>query len=278
MKKFLLIALLVPILFGCDNKKKEYETLSARYDSLLVIGFTKDTALIGYMEAFNDIQSNLDSIMIAEMIISQSTSMEGEVQPDVRAKINRDINMILEKLQQNKNTIAALRSKMKSSNNQVTVLDEMIERMNRQQEKKDVEIVELTERLERMDIQIDVLTAEGEAKAQTITEQTTALNTAYYVMGTKKELREQNIITMEGGFVGIGREKKVKDDFDPEYFTRVDITKFTSIPILQKKAEIITIHPSKSYKLYGEKSVDSLVITNAKDFWSASKYLVIVID
>ena len=278
MKKFILIALLVPILFGCDNKKKEYETLSARYDSLLIIGFTKDTALIGYMEDFNAIQANLDSIMVAEMIISQSTGTEGEVQPDVRAKINRDIYMILEKLQQNKNTLAALRSKMKSSNNRVTVLDEMIERMNRQMEQKDAEITELGERLELLNFQMDTLRAEAKANAQTISEQTAKLNTAYYVIGTKKELRDQNIITMEGGFVGIGRNKKIKDDFDAEYFTRIDITQFHSIPILHKKADIITIHPSESYKLYGEKSVDSLVILNAKDFWSASKYLVIVID
>ena len=279
MKKFILIALLIPILFGCDNKKKEYEALSARYDSLLIIGFTKDTALIGYMEDFNAIQANLDSIMVAEMIISQSTgSTEGEVQPDVRAKINRDIYMILERLQQNKNTLAALRSKMKSSNNRVTVLDEMIERMNRQMEQKDAEINELGERLERLNFQMDTLRAEAAANVQTISEQTAKLNTAYYVMGTKKELRDQNIITMEGGFVGIGRNKKIKDDFDAKYFTRIDITKFHSIPILHKKADIITIHPSESYKLYGEKSVDSLVITNAKEFWSASKYLVIVVD
>ena len=278
MKKLILIVLLVPILFGCDNKKKEYESLSARYDSLLIIGFTKDTALIGYMESFNAIQANLDSIMIAEMIISQSTSMEGEVQPDVKEKINRDINMIMDRIQQNKSTIAALRAKMKSSNNRVTVLDEMIERMTRQMEQKDLEIADLGERLERLNIQISVLTLEGEAKAQAISEQTETLNTAYYVIGTKKELRDQNIITVEGGFAGIGRNKKIKDDFNSEYFTRIDITQFHSIPILRKKADIITSHPSKSYKIYGEKSVDSLVITNAKDFWSASKYLVILID
>jgi hypothetical protein len=47
---------------------------------------------------------------------------------------------------------------------------------------------------------------------------------------------------------------------------------------MHKKVDIITTHPSQSYKIYGEKSVDSLVIINAKEFWSASKYLVIVID
>lgn len=285
MKKLILVALLIPIFFGCDNKKKEYESLRMRYDSLMTIGFTKDTTLIGYMESFNAIQANLDSIKMVEMIISQNTSMEGEVQTDVKEQINRDINMIYEKLQQNKKTLADLRSKLKKSNSRVTVLEEMIDRMTRQMEQKDVEIASLSDKLERMNIQIEILSssvgnlsAEGEAKSQTISEQTAALNTAYYVIGTKKELRDQNIITMEGGFAGIGRNKKIKDDFDPEYFTRIDITQFRSIPILRKKADIITTHPSQSYKIYGEKSVDSLVITNAKDFWSASKYLVILID
>lgn len=285
MKRLILVALLIPILFGCDNKKKEYESLRMRYDSIMALGFTKDTALIGYMESFNAIQANLDSIKMVEMIISQSTSMEGEVQTDVKAQINRDINLIYEKLQQNKKTIAELRSKLKKSNSRVGVLEEMIDRMTRQMEQKDVEIAGLSDKLERMNIQIEILStsvgnlaAEGEAKSQTISEQTEAMNTAYYVIGTKKELRDQNIITMEGGFAGIGRNKKIKDDFNSEYFTRIDITKFHSIPILRRKADIITTHPSQSYKMYGEKSVDSLVITNAKDFWSASKYLVIIVD
>jgi chromosome segregation ATPase len=285
MKKLILIALLIPVLFGCDNKKKEYEALRTRYDSLLTIGFTKDTAIIGYLESFNSIQANLDSIKMAEMIISRSTQNGAELQTDQKDQINRDINMIFEKLQENKKTIADLRAKMRKSNSKVTVLEEMIDRMTRQIEEKDVEIAQLRDQLERMNIQIEILSSsvqnlevEGSAKSQTISEQTEALNTAYYVIGTKKELREQNIITMEGGFVGIGRNKKVKEDFNQEYFTRVDITKLKSIPVLRKKADIITTHPSQSYKIFGEKAVDSIVISNQKEFWSASKYLVIVID
>ncbi|MDY0103658.1 MAG: hypothetical protein RBS07_12045 [Lentimicrobium sp.] len=285
MKKLILIALLISVLFGCDSKKKEYEALRVRYDSIMSLGFTKDTAIIAYLESFNAIQANLDSIKMTEMIISQNSTVEGEVQPDVKEQINRDINMIFEKLQQNKKTIAELRSKLKKSNSRVGVLEEMIDRMTRQMEEKDVEIANLSDRLEKMNIQIEILSssvenlaAEGDVKSHTISEQTEVINTAYYVIGTKQELRQQNIITLEGGFAGIGRNKKMKEDFNPEYFTRVDITKFKSIPILHKKANIITTHPSSSYKMYGEKSVDSLVIQNSKAFWSASKYLVIVVD
>lgn len=285
MKKLILIALLIPVLFGCNNRKKEYDALRVRYDSLLSIGFTKDTAILGYLESFNAIQANLDSIKMAEMIITQTATAGGEIQPDAKEQINRDINMIYEMLQQNKKTIADLRSKLRKSNAQVSSLEEMINRMTRQMEEKDVEIGQLRDKLEQMNIQIEILssnveslTAEGQAKAQVIREQTEELNTAYYVIGTKKELRDQNIITLEGGFAGIGRNKKMKEDFNQDYFTRVDITQLKSIPVLRKKADIITTHPAQSYKIYGEKTVDSIVITNPKAFWSASKYLVIIID
>lgn len=285
MKKLIFISLVTLALFGCENKKKEYEALRTRYDSLLSIGFTKDTAIISYLESFNAIQANLDSIKQAEMIITQSTLNGVELEVDQKEQINRDINMIMEKLNENKRTIAELRSKIKKSNSKVAVLEDMIDRMTRQIEDKDVEIAQLREQLGKMNIQIEImsgdienLSAEGIAKSKTISEQTEELNTAYYVIGTKRELLDQNIITREGGFAGIGRNKKLKEDFNADYFTRVDITKIKSIPVLRKKADIITTHPSQSYKIFGEKTVDSIVITNQKQFWSASKYLVIVID
>jgi len=285
MKKLIFIALMIPFVFACNSKQKEYESLQSRYDSLLTLGFTKDTSILDYLESFNAIQANLDSIKMAEMIITQNASAGGELQPDQKEQINRDINMIYEMLQKNKQTIAELRSKLKKSNSKVTALEQMVERMTKQIEEKDGQIGQLRDQLEKMNIQIEILSSnvenlasESSSKSQTISEKTTELNTAYYVIGTKKELRDQKIITVEGGFAGIGRNKKLKEDFNRDYFTRVDITNLRSIPVMKKKASIITTHPSQSYKLYGEKTVDSLVIINAKDFWGASKYLVIVID
>lgn len=285
MKKLIFIALMMPFLFACNGRKKEFESLQSRYDSLLTLGFTKDTTILDYLESFNSIQASLDSIKQAEMLITQSATADGELQPDQKEQINRDINMIYEMLQKNKQTIAELKSKLRKSNAKVSSLEQMIERMTRQIEEKDGEIAQLREQLEKMNIQIEILSSnvdnlasEGQSKSQTISEQTEALNTAYYVIGTKKELIEQKIITIEGGFAGIGRNKKLKEDFNRDYFTRVDITKLKSIPVLKKRASIITTHPSQSYKIYGEKSIDSLVIINAKEFWTASKYLVIIVD
>jgi len=285
MKKLVFLLLAIPLMFSCNSKQKELDAMKARYDSLLSIGFTKDTALISYIESFNNIQANLDSIKQAEMLISQNTAGNGELQTDQKEQINKDINMIYDMLKKNKQTIAELKSKLRKSGGKVTELEKMIDRLSQQVEEKDAQVAQLTQQLEKMNIQIEImssdienLTAEGEAKSQTITEQTSALNTAWFVVGTKRELLDHNIITREGGFAGIGANKKLKQDFSKDYFTQVDITKLRSIPLTKKKASLITTHPSQSYKVYGEKVSDSLVITNPKEFWSVSKYLVIVID
>lgn len=285
MKNLIYFLLIIPFAIACNSNKKEFESLQARYDSLLSIGFTKDTALYSYIESFNKIQANLDSIKMAEMLISQSTSGNVELQPNQKEQINRDINMIYDMLQRNKKTIAELKSKIKKSNGKVSELEVMIDRMAQQIDEKDSQINQLTTQLEKMNIQIEVLysdidnlTADNASKAQTIDEQTKSLNTAFYVVGTKKELLSHNIITREGGFVGIGTNKTLKQDFNREYFTAIDINKLRSLPLLKKKATIITSHPSQSFRMYGEKVSDSLVITNPHDFWSTSKYLVIILD
>ncbi|NTW24901.1 MAG: hypothetical protein HGA37_09390, partial [Lentimicrobium sp.] len=157
MKKLIFIALMIPFLFACNGKKKEFESLQSRYDSLLTLGFTKDTTILDYLESFNAIQANLDSIKQAEMLITQSTSNGGELEPDQKEQINRDINMIYEMIQKNKQTIAELKSKLKKSNAKVASLEQMIDRMSKQIEEKDGEIAQLREQLEKMNIEIEIL-------------------------------------------------------------------------------------------------------------------------
>ena len=65
------------------------------------------------------------------------------------------------------------------------------------------------------------------------------LNTAYYTIGTTKELKEKNVISKEGGFIGIGKSTKVTDDFNKEYFTKINIEQTTIINIGAKKVKII---------------------------------------
>jgi Txe/YoeB family toxin of Txe-Axe toxin-antitoxin module len=102
------------------------------------------------------------------------------------------------------------------------------------------------------------------------------MNTAYFIVGNSKDLRDKNIITKEGGFIGIGQSKQLKPDFNEDYFTRIDIRNKTTIEIPGKKVEVVSTHPPESYSISGEGDARILTISDYNAFWKSSKYLVVV--
>jgi len=278
---------------SCNKQKEENARLKAKNDSLLALGYQKDTTVMEFVRAFNEIQSNLDSIKMKENIIGQNTKGGTEVQASAREQITGDINSIYQMLEKNRATVASLQKKLKASNTKNTQLETMIDNLNKSIVEKDAEIAELKDQLGKLNIKVtdlgnqvstlntnvDNLSAENKAKQQAIDEKTAALNTGYYVVGTTKELKEKKVIDKTGGFIGLGRTKTLTD-FDKSNFTKIDITTLTEIPINKKKATLLSNHPAGSYKLEGtpKKSVDKLVILNYADFWSRSKFLVIAAD
>lgn len=287
MKKVMfLVSVSILIVFSsCNNNKEQIAKLKTTNDSLLSLGYQKDTTVIAYVAAFNSIQANLDSIKGKEMIISKSTKGGGELKQDAKDQINQDIKSIYELLQKNRRIVAGLKSKLKKSNVRIVELEKMIETLNAQIVAKDADIAQMKADLEKLNIKVtelttsvDNLSAANQSKAQTIDEQTKALNTAYYVVGTTKELVAHGVITKAGGFVGLGRNKTVKADFNKEYFTRIDVTKFKGLALGKKKIKVVTVHPNGAYMLTGAKTKDSLVIKNPAEFWVSSKYLVVIAE
>ncbi|MEI8049066.1 MAG: hypothetical protein WCI92_16910 [Bacteroidota bacterium] len=303
MKKLLFLLLIPAMLMtvSCNNMKEENARLKAKNDSLLSLGFQKDTTVMEFVRAFNDIQSNLDSIKLKENIISQNTNGGTEVQTSAREQITGDINAIYLMLQKNREMVTSLRAKLKKSesglkgaNIKIAELEKMIDNLTMSIENKNAEISTLKEQLGKLNIKVEDLgkqvtnlntnvenlSEENKAKQQALEEKTAALNTAYYVVGTTKELKEKKIIDKSGGFIGLGRTKNVTEDFDKTYFIKTDITTLTEISILKKKASLLTNHPTGSYKFESadKKTIDKLVILNYSEFWSRSKYLVIIAD
>ena len=92
-------------------------------------------------------------------------------------------------------------------------------------------------------------------------------------------MKEQGVISKSGGFIGIGKTAKLSDDFNREYFTKIDISTVNEIELMSKKVKIISNHPSESYKIEGEDdSAEKLLILDSDAFWSSSKYLVMVVE
>ena len=161
---------------------------------------------------------------------------------------------------------------------QIEQKDAELTRLKTHMEELNLEVTNLNSAIEGLESNLDDLGQETTEQKEVIAEQDQQLNTGYYVFGTRKELKTKEIITSEGGFIGIGRIKKLQENFSKDYFNVVDIRNKTAITLFTKKAEIITTHPSGSFFYAGTDNVDSLVITDPVKFWSLSKYLVIVID
>ena len=110
---------------------------------------------------------------------------------------------------------------------------------------------------------------ESQKKTETINAQDKQLNTAWYVFGTKKELKGQRIL--ENG-------KVMNGNFNKNYFTKIDIRNTTEIKLYSKSVKLMTAHPSSSYTLVRDANKQyTLRITNPQIFWSTSKYLVVLV-
>ncbi len=236
----------------------------------------KDAAIQELVSSFNEIQENLNTIKEKEKIISKVTS-DGDVKSK-EDQIKEDIQSIYDLMAKNKDRIGSLSKKLKNSKLQIDGLEKMIENMQATLSLKDSEIEELKTKIEGLNVELSNLTTNYKAVENESNQKTEIINTAFYAIGTSKELKEKNVITKEGGIIGLGKTTKLSSDFNKEYFTKINIEKTTSINLGAKKIKMLTTHPSSSYKLVGEKPIEKLEITNTKEFWSASKYLVIILD
>lgn len=236
----------------------------------------KESALQEFIVSFNEIQENLNAIKEKEKLVSK-VNTKADVK-NRHEQIREDIQAIYDLMEKNKNRISSLSEKLKNSNLKLAGMQKMIENLQMSLNLKDEEISELRSRIEGLNVELSNLGTNYRAAEKENAAKTEALNTAYYAIGTSKELKEKQVIAKEGGFIGLGKSTKVISDFNREYFTKINIQQTTSISLGAKKAKLITTHPKNSYKLVGEKPVEKLEITDPGEFWSSSKYLVIMIE
>lgn len=284
MKNYAIGLLLIAFTVACNQE--EVDQLTQLKTELESEAITKDSAINDMMATFNLIQDNLDEIKRRENLVEINTEGDAEMSIGKTEKINRDLQMINKLMIDNKNLIEALSKKAKNSGVKIGELERMIANLTKRVQSKDVEIATLKEELVTMNFKVtelnqslDEMALENMRKQKALEESIDEINTAYFAYGTYNELNEKNVLTKEGGFLGLGKQKTLKDNFNEEYFSKIDLTKTTSFLIYSKKASLVTTHPDDSYKFVGnDNQIDSLVITNPAEFWKASKYLVVLVD
>lgn len=275
-------------LVSCDGLGGGNKKLQEQNDSLMAELSTRNAELDDMMGTFNEITEGFRQISEAENRVDLQRGSVAEGSASARQQIARDIEFIQKTMQENREQIEKLNSQLASSKNQNSQLKKAVESFTKQLEEKAAQIASLQEelmakniRIQELDEAVSELTAVTEdlhaqnmAKSEVVEQQDRALHTAWFVFGTKSELKEQNILTGDGLF----KKGKVLEsgDANMDYFTECDIRTTKEIRLYSKSANLLTSHPSNSYSLVkDEKGELTLNITNPTQFWSASKYLVI---
>lgn len=280
MKKVVLFALCVAFMASCDNLGQNKKANQAETDSLKLELSARNAELDDIMGAFNEIQEGFREINEAENRVNlDGSNIESQTAAN---KIKEDIRFISDKLKKNRERITELEKQLKNSNYKSAqlkrALEGMIAELNAKQQQietlqselatKNIRIAELDEAVTDLNKNVEELSAENDAQTKTMEAQDKALNTAWYVFGTKSELKDQKILK---------RGDVLKDnDFNKDYFTQIDIRNEKEIKLYSKRAELLTSHPETSYRLVEDaKGQLTLKITNPQNFWSVSRYLVI---
>ena len=283
MKKIVLsLSAFVLMLSGCSQKTDNTKELAfmQQRDSLESIIQQKDNEINDIMGTMNDIEAGFRAINEAEQRVSVARQVEGASSTE---RIRENMQYIQQAMQQNRELINKLRNQLRQGTVRSDQLRVTVDNLTRQMEEKDaqvrqlqaelqakdVQIGELTEKVEDLSNNVNTLREETTQKSQTISAQDKQLNTAWFVYGTKSELKEQHII-QDG--------KVLQSNFNRDYFTKIDIRVDKEIRLYSRSAKLLTTHPASSYTLEQDAQKQYVLrIQNPQLFWSTSKYLVILV-
>lgn len=282
LNKSILFMLMCVSFVGCNYKSDAYKTLEQEKDSLLLEEQKKTAEIKQMMSVMNLIEENFTKIREAENYVTFQTTQE-QITEDGMDRIVQDIDLISNTLLENKNQISGLRKQLSMSKTASVEMKRLIERLNSKVDEhaktittmqeqlalKDIRIQELDNLVLSLNDTVTVLKGDVIEKEIKITVQEERLNKVWFVFGTKKELRDQDIYTRNG---------LLEEGFNKDYFLEADARTLNEISLYSKKAKLLTNHPVSSYEF--EKVDDFLVlkITNPDKFWEISHYLVIEVD
>ena len=269
-----------------DAAKKAEQIAQQQRDSLEQIISQKDNEINDMMTTLSDIEEGFREITEAQSRVTLAKQGEGT---NTMQRIKENFQFIQSQMQQNKELINKLKQQVRESSvkggqlkkiidnltQQLETKDHQLQALREELDRKDIHIAELDEKVASLNTNVTSLKEDNEKKEETITSQDKALHTAWFVFGTKDELKEQRILSKDGLF---SKTKLLEKDFNKDYFTKIDIRIDKEIKLYSKSAQIMTSHPAGSYTLQRDANKQFVLrISDPDTFWSISKYLVVLV-
>jgi hypothetical protein len=281
---------------GCDRNQArlaqalaESRATEAQKDSLL-------TEILETTQFVSDLNSELAKAKAVSVSPESSDPGMPSAQRDreERQETLQRIQQVIARLQESEAKLTATENRIKNAKirnarllAQISTYKQTIEDLKTAAEQQRAEqeaiIADQRTQIASLSGQIDELNVQTASLRDTVGHLTRHKNRVYYAIGTKDELLRNGVVTKEGSkfliFGGTRLEPARKPNLDA--FTMIDKTQTLSIPLprTDKKYRIVS-RQSPEY-LTGDITEKGevrgvLEITSPEEFWSASKYLILV--
>lgn len=272
-------------LVSCNQKQdKEQQSLFEVSKQELATALEERDQLLALVK---EVSSGIEQIKQLENIMTIAANQPSE-NPRQKTQILADIASLKEKIQQRKAQLNELENKLRKSTINNKELQETIEALRTQIDSQIEEIESLRHQLtaanehigalnnavDSLNTTVSTVTGERNAAQEASVKLENELNTCFYVVAKKSELKKHNVI--ESGF--LRKTKLMKGDFDKGFFVISDKRTLSALPLDATKVKILSNHPEKSYKILDESGQKVIRITDPDQFWSLTNYLVVQKD
>jgi hypothetical protein len=294
MKYAGLVLILAVTTMGCTSRANltkalaESKAAEAQKDSLL-------TEVLETTQFVSDLNSELAKAKVAALEIGGDRGVPGAQQDKAerQATLGR-IRQVIDRLNQSEAKLTETEKRVKNAKiqnarllAQIATYKQTIEDLKTAAEKQRAEteaiIADQRNQIATLAGRVDTLSWEKGWLIDTVAHLTAYKNRVYYAVGTRDELIKSGVVTKEGSkflfFGGTRLEPARRPNLDA--FTMIDKTQTLSIPLPRT---------DKKYKIVSRQSPDFLAgdinekgevmgvveIGSPEEFWSASKYLILV--
>lgn len=278
MKKFLFSLSLLPLLASCTPTvpQAEYDRMKAMNDSLSEVAEGMEMVIATISSTMDDMAAEEGMLFIDD---------NGNDLKDKQAVLSH-MKSFREHMAQQRQQVADLEKQLSGNKAYSSKLQKVIDNLNQQIAQKDAQIAEMQTELEKKNSSIADLKQQLEtvSRARQMAEesrdyfidvaraQDNALNTVYYVIGTKAELKDLGLVE------GVFKKKADYASFDASKFTKADLREVTELVLQSKKPKLVTEKPEGSYTLKkNDDGTTTLTIDEPEKFWAGSPYLVIML-
>jgi regulator of replication initiation timing len=283
-----LVAITAAATVGCDNGR------AAREDSLRVVQ-AQQLKLMTQLSAQKDSLTKviLDADDFIAKVDGKISSVKGVVAKGKKGR--KDLESPIEQQIQNRKEmmarVDALVKRAKQTADELAAAKERESELKGENVRLQSENDSLRSQLDENQKMIAQFSETIERQAATITNLETEIKTvgsrlytAYYIIGTERELLDKGVVVREGGanllFARVGRTLQQARKLNPALFTQID----------QRETQLIVVPDStKRYRLVSRQNLDhaevedrdgvtfsgNLKITDINGFWGPTRFLIL---